>query len=99
MFVTSGEVNLFYMVLGSGPDLVLLHAFPVNHEMWLPVAERLAAHYRVILPDLRGHGDSGVGSGPATMDLHAGDVLRICDAVGVRQAVFGGVSIGGYILF
>jgi pimeloyl-ACP methyl ester carboxylesterase len=99
MFVTSGEVKLFYDVLGSGPDLVLLHAFPVNHEIWLPVAERLARQYRVVVFDLRGHADSGVGSGPATMDLHVGDVLRICDAVGVRQACFAGVSIGGYILF
>ncbi len=99
MFVTSGEVQIFYDILGSGPDLVLLHAFPVNHEMWLPAAQRLAEHYRVILPDLRGHGASGVGPGPATMELHAQDIMRVCEAAGVREPIFGGVSIGGYVLF
>ncbi len=99
MRVTSGDAEIFYDVLGSGPDLVLLHAFPVNHAMWVPAAQLLARRYRVILPDLRGHGDSDVGVGPATMAKHAQDVLRVCEAAEVRKAIFGGVSIGGYILF
>ncbi len=99
MRVTSGDAEIAYEVLGSGPDLVLLHAFPVNHAMWLASAELLARQYRVILPDLRGHGDSGVGAGPATMAQHADDVLHVCQAAEVRHAMFGGVSIGGYILF
>ena len=60
-------------MLGEGPPVVLLHPFPANHEFWLPVAEALATRYRVILPDLRGHGDSDVGEGPATMEKHAAD--------------------------
>jgi pimeloyl-ACP methyl ester carboxylesterase len=99
MRVRSGDAEIFYEVLGAGPDVVLLHAFPVNHEMWLPAARLLASKYRVILPDLRGHGDSGAGHGPATMEKHAADILRVCDDAGVSQAVFAGVSIGGYILF
>jgi pimeloyl-ACP methyl ester carboxylesterase len=99
MRVQSDDAEIFYEVLGEGPPLVLLHAFPVNHELWLPVAGRLAARYRVVLPDLRGHGESGVGEGPATMEKHAADLLRVCDAAGVRTAIFGGVSIGGYVLF
>jgi pimeloyl-ACP methyl ester carboxylesterase len=99
MFVTSGEVEIFYRTLGSGPDVVLLHAFPVDHEMWLPLAQRLAQQYRVILLDLRGHGASGVAVSAVTMQQHAYDVWRVCEACGARQAIFGGVSIGGYILF
>lgn len=99
MKVKSGDAEIFYEVLGDGPDVVLLHAFPVNHNLWRPVAERLALRYRVVLMDLRGHGDSGAGEGPATMEKHAGDVARVCDEAGVGKAIFGGVSIGGYVLF
>jgi 3-oxoadipate enol-lactonase len=99
MQVRSGDANIFYEVLGKGPDLVLLHPFPVNHNIWDPIAERLATRYRVILPDLRGHGDSETGEGPATMAKHAADVLRICADAGVERAVFCGNSIGGYVMF
>ena len=59
----------------------------------------IGERFRVILVDLRGHGASQVGSGPATMAKHAADVARVCDAVAVGKAVFGGVSLGGYVLF
>jgi 3-oxoadipate enol-lactonase len=99
MQVHSSDADIYYEVLGSGPDVVLLHPFPAHHGIWIPVAEQLATRYRVILPDLRGHGRSGVGEGPATMDKHAADVARVCDDAGVSKAVFAGESIGGYILF
>jgi 3-oxoadipate enol-lactonase len=91
--------ELFYWILGDGPPVVLLHPFPANHEFWLPVAEALASRYRLILPDLRGHGESGAGEGPATMAKHASDVARVMDDAGVGRAPLIGVSIGGYLLF
>lgn len=99
MKVRSDDAEIFYDVWGDGPAVVLLHAFPLNHKLWQPVGERLATRYRVVLVDLRGHGRSGVGNGPATMQKHAADVARVCDDAGIGQAVFGGVSIGGYVLF
>lgn len=99
MKVKSGDAEIFYEVLGDGPAVVLLHAFPVNRNLWRPVAERLALRYRVVLPDLRGHGDSEPGDGPATMEKHASDLARICDDAGIGTAIFGGVSIGGYVAF
>ena len=99
MKISSVDTEIFYEVLGDGPAVVLLHAFPMNHHLWRPVAERLATRYRVVLPDLRGMGESGVGEGPATMEKHATDLLRVCEAAGVRKAVFAGVSLGGYVLF
>lgn len=95
----SGDAELVYEVLGAGPPLVLLHPFPAHHGFWLPAAQALLPRYRVILPDLRAHGDSEVGDGPATMEKHANDLARICDDAGVGRAVFAGVSVGGYILF
>ncbi|HKC70437.1 MAG TPA: alpha/beta fold hydrolase, partial [Terriglobales bacterium] len=97
--IKSGDAEIAYQVLGKGAPVVLLHPFPANHEFWKPAAERLATRYRVLLPDLRGHGDSEVGEGPATMEKHAADLARVCDETGIGRAVFVGVSIGGYILF
>src|ERR1700685_1426397 len=97
--IKSGDAEIFYEVLGNGPPVVLLHPFPANHELWRPAAQALTTRYRVILPDLRGHGDSGVGEGPATMEEHAADLTRIIDHAGLGRAAFVGVSIGGYVLF
>ncbi|MGE5084111.1 MAG: alpha/beta fold hydrolase [Acidobacteriota bacterium] len=97
--VRSGDADIFYWTLGDGPPVVLLHPFPVHHEFWLPVAETMASRHRLILPDLRGHGDSGVGEGPATMEKHAADVRAVMDDADVGRAPLIGVSIGGYLLF
>jgi 3-oxoadipate enol-lactonase len=97
--INRGDAEIFYQVLGEGPPVVLLHPFPVHHEFWLPVAQTLQGRYRLILPDLRGHGASGVGEGPATMEKHAADISAVLDDAGVGRAALVGVSIGGYILF
>ena len=95
----SGDAEIFYEIRGNGPPVVLLHPFPCDHEFWHPVAAALDSRYRLILPDLRGHGDSEIGEGPALMRKHAGDVARVLDAAGIGKAAFIGCSIGGYILF
>jgi 3-oxoadipate enol-lactonase len=97
--VRSGDVEIAYSVLGDGPPLALLHPFPARHEFWLPAAQALTSRYRIILPDLRAHGESDAGEGPATMEKHATDLMRVLDDAQVGRAVLGGVSIGGYILF
>ena len=54
---TSGaEINL--VTGGSGPPLLLLHGYPQTHLMWRKLAPRLAAEFTVVVPDLRGYGDS-----------------------------------------
>ncbi|HLV85778.1 MAG TPA: alpha/beta fold hydrolase [Candidatus Sulfotelmatobacter sp.] len=97
--IKSGDAEIVYRALGDGPPVVLLHPFPVHYEFWLPVAVSLSARYRLILPDLRGHGDSDVGEGPATMDRHADDIARVMDDADVGRAPLVGVSIGGYAIF
>lgn len=97
--VSSGDAEIAYWTVGDGPAIVLLHPFPAHHEFWTPVAEVLATRYRVILPDLRGHGESAVGEGPATMEKHAADIARVLDDADVDRAPLIGVSIGGYVLF
>ena len=97
----SGDAEIAYEVIGKvdGPPVILLHPFPANHQFWIPAAAALTSRYRVVLPDLRGHGDSEVGEGPATMEKHAMDVARVMDAADVGRAPIAGVSIGGYLLF
>jgi 3-oxoadipate enol-lactonase len=95
----SEDADISYEIMGEGPPVVLLHPFPAHHEFWHPVTAALGARYRLILPDLRGHGDSEIGEGPALMQKHASDIARVLDAAGVGKAVCVGCSIGGYILF
>lgn len=97
--IKSDDAEIVYWSLGDGSPVILLHPFPVNHEFWLPVAEALATRYRLVLPDLRGHGESAVGEGPATMEKHAADIARVMDDAEVGRAPLVGVSIGGYALF
>src|ERR1700687_5755493 len=95
----SDDAEISYETRGDGPPVVLLHPFPCHHEFWYPLAVALDSRYRLILPDLRGHGDSEIGEGPALMLKQAGDIARVLDAAGVGKAAFIGCSIGGYMLF
>ena len=97
--IFSDDAEIFYDVSGSGPVVILLHPFPVHHEFWVPALSHLASRYRLLMPDLRGHGESSLGQGPATMEKHALDLARVMDAEGIGQAPLVGVSIGGYIAF
>jgi 3-oxoadipate enol-lactonase len=96
---TSDSAGLFYTVQGDGPAVVLLHPTPCNHRFWLGAANSLAAKYRVILPDLRGHGQSEIGDGPITIERIGTDLVRLLDVLGIQRALFAGCSIGGYTLY
>ena len=97
--IRSSGAQLYYEVLGDGPSVVLLHPFPLNHNFWAAIAAQLSSRYRLIIPDLRAHGASELGDGPATMQKLADDLARICREEKTGRAVFVGVSIGGYLLF
>ncbi len=58
--VAAGDLHLHARIGGrhDAPALLLLHGFPQTHAMWQRVAQRLAPHFRLVLPDLRGYGDS-----------------------------------------
>ena len=97
--VHSDDADICYEILGEGKPVVLLHPFPVHHEFWQPASRALMTRYRLVLPDLRGHGESEIGEGPATMAKHAADIARVLDVEEIGRTVFVGVSIGGYALF
>jgi pimeloyl-ACP methyl ester carboxylesterase len=99
MILRSDDAELFYEIRGEGPDVVMLHPYPSDHSYWTPLARHLESRFRLILPDLRGLGRSGVGDGAVTMQKLAQDLLRLCDALKIGRAAFAGCSVGGYILF
>ena len=83
---------------GPGPVVVLLHGFPLDRSMWSNQRSSIGAIYRVILPDLRGHGSSAAPDGIYTVDDMADDVLELLDALQiVEPVVLGGLSMGGYV--
>lgn len=83
---------------GDGPAVVLLHGFPLSKEMWQHQIEPLAEHYRVIVPDLRGHGESPAPGGAYAMDAMADEVVELLDDLEIRgPVVLGGLSMGGYV--
>jgi pimeloyl-ACP methyl ester carboxylesterase len=86
-----------YDDVGSGPAVVLLHAFPLSRAMWRRQVDALQDAYRVIAPDLRGFGDSSGFPGTPTVDQLADDVAAVLAEVGVDRAVIGGLSMGGYV--
>ncbi len=92
-----GGVRLRFRDVGSGPPLVLLHAFPLEGEMFEPQWTALEGRARFIVPDLRGFGGSGLAPGPSEMGAMADDVLGLLDHLQIDAAVVGGVSMGGYV--
>ncbi|MGI8918238.1 MAG: alpha/beta fold hydrolase [Pyrinomonadaceae bacterium] len=90
-------VGIAYDDVGSGAVVVLLHGYPFNRSMWKGQVAVLRQNHRVIVPDLRGHGESAIVPGPSTMELIAGDVAGLLDSLDIAAATIGGLSMGGYV--
>jgi 3-oxoadipate enol-lactonase len=91
------DIEMVYDEAGSGAAVVLLHGFPFNRSMWNEQIAALAPSFRVIVPDLRGHGATTVTKAPATMDELARDVVALMDALEISRAAVCGLSMGGYV--
>lgn len=83
--------------VGVGKPLILLHGHGLNHEIWYPMAEILSKNFTLILPDLRGHGQSTLPSPISQMDSMAEDVARLMDELQIEKIFLGGHSLGGYV--
>jgi len=81
----------------DAPALLLLHSIGTTLHVWDPQAPALARRFRLIRPDMRGHGLSGVTPGEYTMRGLAQDAAALLDALGVTRAHVAGLSIGGRI--
>jgi 3-oxoadipate enol-lactonase len=84
--------------IGPGPVVVLIHGFPFDRTMWSHQRSSVGSIYRLILPDLRGHGTSAAPDGIYTVDEMADDVLELLDGLQISgPVVLGGLSMGGYV--
>jgi pimeloyl-ACP methyl ester carboxylesterase len=91
-----------YLEAGSGQPLILLHAFPLSADQWLPQLARPEPGWRVIAPDFRGFRGSGPAfAGPPldgmTIDRHAQDTFELMTHLEIDRATIGGLSMGGYV--
>lgn len=98
MVSTDNGIKLHYREKGQGEPLVLLHGFPLDGSMWEEQLDGLADRFRVISPDLRGCGKSEATE-RTSMDEMADDVAALFARLGVKQAIVGGFSMGGYVAF
>lgn len=83
--------------MGAGAPIVLLHGYCGSADYWQAAANQLSERYRVILPDLRGHGQSDAPSEAYTMDQMADDIVQLAAKLELGAFTLLGHSLGGYV--
>lgn len=91
-------IQLVYDDLGEGQPLVFIHGHPFNRSMWDAQIDPFRGRYRLILPDLRGYGETGVTTPRVMLDEMALDIIHLLDMLNIGKAIFCGLSMGGQIL-
>jgi 3-oxoadipate enol-lactonase len=97
MKVQANGITINYELAGSGPCVVLSHSIASTLHMWDEQMDALTARYTVLRYDTRGHGGSDAPAGPYTLELLADDARALLAALGIRQAHWIGLSMGGMI--
>jgi pimeloyl-ACP methyl ester carboxylesterase len=95
--VNVNGIQLAYGRRGRGTPLVLLHGFPLDHHLWDEVAPLLEDTFDVIVPDLRGFGNSTMIAAPQSMDDYASDIASLLNHLNIQKAAIVGHSMGGYV--
>lgn len=92
-------VDIYYEVHGEGPTVLLTHGYSATSQMWRGQVEALSKRYKLVIWDMRGHGQSDYPEDDAlySEDLTVADMAALLDQVGARQAIVGGLSLGGYM--
>jgi len=94
---TLNGLELAYERQGRGTPLVLIHGYPLDHTIWNPVVPLLEPDFDLILPDLRGFGQSGAVRTRYLLTDMAADLAALLDFLKIKKAVIAGHSMGGYI--
>jgi pimeloyl-ACP methyl ester carboxylesterase len=96
---TAPGVNLFVREAGEGAPLILLHGWPQHGLMWHTVAPALAEEFRVIVPDLRGAGNSSIPAGGYDKVTMAADIVTVMDALDIPTARVAGYDLGSGVAY
>ena len=91
------SIELAYERQGNGTPLVLLHGFPLDHHLWDEIVPLLKDSFDLIIPDLRGFGESETIDTPYTMKDYASDIAGLLDHLSIQKAAVAGHSMGGYV--
>ncbi len=99
MLIKANGILLNYELTGKegAPVVVLSHSLGSGLVMWEPQLAALEPHFRVLRYDTRGHGGSEAPHGPYTFELLAQDLVGLLAGLGIEQAHFIGLSMGGMI--
>ncbi|MEW6061052.1 MAG: alpha/beta fold hydrolase [Bacteroidota bacterium] len=84
----------------TATPVIFIHGFPFSHKMWTfpgGQTEALSGTNRIIAYDVRGHGESEVGSGHYTIEFFVDDLIALMDHLAIHKAILCGLSMGGYI--
>jgi pimeloyl-ACP methyl ester carboxylesterase len=95
--ISINGVQLAYERRGTGTPLLLVHGFPLDHHLWDEIVPLLEDTFDVILPDLRGFGESTTVDSFYTLDDFASDLAGLLDHLSIQKAAIAGHSMGGYI--
>ncbi len=95
----SNGINITYEVHGRGDPVLFIHGFPLSRELWRPMIEPMSDRFTLIMPDLRGMGDSEATC-DASMADYSDDLAALLEVIGEkRPAAVVGLSMGGYVAF
>ena len=95
--ITINDIEIAYERQGKGSPLVLLHGYPLDHHLWDAIVPLLKDTFDLIIPDLRGFGESTTVDTPYTMYDFASDIAGLLDQLGVQKTAIAGHSMGGYV--
>jgi 3-oxoadipate enol-lactonase len=93
----ANDIDIWYEVTGAGPAMVLIHANPFDHDLWMYQVAHFSTWFRVISVDIRGYGRSAKVTTPFSLEDMCGDVLGVMDDAGVASAICAGCSVGSGI--
>ena len=88
----------FLMEDHEAPVVIFINSLGTDFRIWLPLIDELTANWSILLYDKRGHGLSDRGQTPYKIEDHADDLIGLCRHVGIKKAVFCGLSVGGLIV-
>jgi 3-oxoadipate enol-lactonase len=95
--VNIAGINIAYIRRGHGMPLVLIHGFPLDHTIWDEIAPMLEEDFDLIIPDLRGFGQSDVMEADDSIIDFASDIAGLLGHLKIKKAILAGHSMGGYV--
>ncbi len=97
IMVNNVIINYIAMGDASKPTVIFIHGFPFNKYMWQAQINLLKDKYHVIAYDVRGHGNSELGTEELSIDLFGEDLIGFMNALKLDKVILCGLSMGGYI--